>query len=69
MDMAIKYLSDAIRIDPNYVDAIYNLGVALERQKFFNKAIQMYKKVLTLDKNHDKARNNLAHIKHMKGQK
>lgn len=64
IDKSIQQLSNAIRINPGYVDAFYNLAVALERKKETNKAIKMYKKVLSLDKNHDKAKSNLAHIQH-----
>ena len=66
LDRSIHYLTEAIRISPNYVDALYNLGVALERKKDFNKATQVYKRVLKLEKEHDKARSNLAHIQHLK---
>ncbi len=68
IDQAIHYLTLAISINPEDVDAIYNLGVALERKKDFNKAIKMYKKVLSLDTLHEKARSNLAHIQQVKNQ-
>jgi tetratricopeptide (TPR) repeat protein len=68
LEESIRYLSDAIRLNPQFIDAIYNLGVALERKKDFNKAIQMYRKVLSLDKDHEKSRSNLAHITHVQSQ-
>jgi protein O-GlcNAc transferase len=68
IDKSIQYLSTAIYLNPQFVDAIYNLAVALERKKDINKAVQMYKKVINIDPGHDKARSNLAHIKHMQKQ-
>lgn len=67
MDKAIQYLTASVTLNPEFVDAIYNLGVALERKKDFNKAQKMYKKVLSLEPTHEKARGNLAHIQHLKG--
>ncbi|MGE0199558.1 MAG: tetratricopeptide repeat protein [Candidatus Melainabacteria bacterium] len=62
MDKAVDYLTRCIKADPNFADAIYNLGVALERQKQYNKAMAMYKKVLSIDAMHEQARSNLVHL-------
>jgi tetratricopeptide (TPR) repeat protein len=68
IEEAIRYLSAAVDLNPEFVDAIYNLGVALERKKEFGKAVKLYKKVLSLDASHEKARSNLTHIQHMNSQ-
>jgi len=68
MDKAIQYLSAAVSIDPEFVDGIYNLGVALEQKQDYKKAGKMYQKVLELDPRHQKANSNLAHVQHILSQ-
>ena len=56
------------RLGPAHTDVaqvLHNLAVALERQKNFNKAIKMYRKVLSLDANFKEAKSNLDHLQHM----
>ena len=59
-EQAVKYLTHTIKIEPNNVDAIYNLAVCQDKLNQKKKALQLYKKVLELDKEHTEARSNLA---------
>lgn len=54
----IKYLNKAVSKDPRFVDAYYNLGVALERQNKLSEALGMFKKAMELDQGHREAKAN-----------
>ncbi len=49
-DNAINYINKALQIYPD-AHAYYNLGLAYQGKKFFDKAISSYKKALNLDPN------------------
>lgn len=64
LEPCIRHLNAAIALNPGLVDALYNLGVALEQKQEFRQASQTYQKVLQLEPGHEKAKSNLAHIRH-----
>lgn len=59
-DAAIFCYRDAIKIDPSFFSAYYNLGTALHTQDMANQAIDAYQRALTLQPNFTNARLNLA---------
>ncbi len=59
-EKCIRALQIAISIDSNYVEAIINLGIALEKSGQIKDAITSYKKVLNLEKNNIAALTNLG---------
>ncbi|SMB92264.1 Tetratricopeptide repeat-containing protein [Desulfonispora thiosulfatigenes DSM 11270] len=48
-DKAIKYLKKALKIDPDYFDAQYNLAKILSISGLTNAAIEAYKRALEID--------------------
>jgi tetratricopeptide (TPR) repeat protein len=64
MDLSITHLKKAIVLEPLFVEAHYNLAVALEQKHEYKQATQSYKKVLQLDPTHEKAKSNLAYLRH-----
>ena len=46
-DEAIKAYEEAIRLDPNYVDAWYNKGIALDSQGKYDEAIKAYDEAIS----------------------
>ncbi len=48
-DQAIAHLKRALKIDPEYSDALNNLGAYYHRQSKYDKAIECYEKVTKLD--------------------
>lgn len=61
---AAGQLTEAIRLKPDYAEARYNLGTALERQGRIDDAEAEYRRVLTLDPGQPRALNRLAAIAH-----
>jgi tetratricopeptide (TPR) repeat protein len=57
---AITSYKKAIAIEPNYVDAYYNLGFALREQGDLEEAIKNFNKVISLNPNYVDAYNNMA---------
>lgn len=62
-EQAVGALKDAIRLQPRYVDAIYNLAICQEKLKKPRKALQLYQKVLEIAPDHREASSNLAHLR------
>ena len=52
---AIKYFTDALKLDPVYVEAFYNRGLANEHDGNYSNAYKDYQKTLELKTNYQKA--------------
>jgi len=52
-EKAIQYFDQVIANDPNYVDALYNKGRALEELGQYENAREVYQEVLHRETNHD----------------
>ena len=57
---AITSYKKAIAIEPNYVDAYYNLGFALREKGNLEEAVKNFNKVISLNPNYVDAYNNMA---------
>jgi tetratricopeptide (TPR) repeat protein len=55
-DMAIRQYKEAIKIAPEYVMAMNNLGHAYEQKKLMTQAIEIYDRVLEIDAKNDTAK-------------
>jgi len=62
LDQAILHYKQALEIKPNYLLAIYNLGVAYCEKEEYDEAILNFKKVLKIDPQNIDARMNLANV-------
>ena len=62
LDEAIYHYSEAIRIKPNYTDALYSLGIALWRQGKFDQAITYFKQAVRINPGYLDAQINLANV-------
>ena len=62
LDIAILAYKNALSIQPGFIDAHYNLGVASKANQDFKQAEMSYMKVLKLAPNHVEALNNLGGI-------
>ncbi|MFK8020980.1 MAG: sulfotransferase [Pseudomonadales bacterium] len=62
-DEAQAALNTALEINPNYVPALFNLGVVLEELGEWNKASDLFKRILELEPEHLDALTHLAHGK------
>jgi len=59
-DLAIEYISQALRLKPDYAEAHYNLANALLRQGKLTEAVASYQQTLHLKPDYAGAHNNLA---------
>lgn len=62
LDQAIFHYKQALEIKPNYLLAIYNLGVAYCEKEEYDESILNFKKVLKIDPQNIDARMNLANV-------
>ncbi len=60
LDWAIDYYRQAIQRDPNYIDAHYDLGVALYHRARVHAATEAFQRVLELDPDYHAAHYRLA---------
>ena len=60
IDIAISYLNKAIELDPNFVSAYENLGIAYATKGDFKKALELLNKALELDPENEHVKNNIA---------
>jgi tetratricopeptide (TPR) repeat protein len=65
---AIEYYSEALKINPNYVDAHINLGVVLARQGKTAGAYHHYSEALRVEPNSEKAHYNLGNVLMARGE-
>ena len=49
LDLAIRHYKDALKLDPEYVIALNNLGNVYEKKQMVNKAVEMYDQTLQVD--------------------
>lgn len=54
-DKAIRYYTEVIYIDPNFLDAYYNRGVAYVKKEQYDEAIEDYNKAITMRPNYGEA--------------
>ncbi|MCC5657103.1 tetratricopeptide repeat protein [Nostoc sp. XA010] len=59
---AVVYYQTAIALQPDLVEAHYNLGVVLQQQGKWEEAIACYQKALEFNPQHQEANMNLAQI-------
>ncbi len=59
---AIQHYREALRLDPGYAEAEYNLGIALSNQGSTAEAIQHYEAALRLKPDYGAAHNNLGFL-------
>ncbi|GAB1417734.1 hypothetical protein MASR2M12_04990 [Bacteroidales bacterium] len=52
LEKAIQFFDDALLSDPNYVDALYNKGRAMEELGQYSNAREVYQEVLRRETNH-----------------
>lgn len=59
VDEAIEYYNKAIALNDKYIDALFNLSSRYEKMKRYDLTIDLYQKILLLDKNHKGANHNI----------
>jgi tetratricopeptide (TPR) repeat protein len=62
LDEAISHYREALRINPNYVTSLTNLGIALVDKGNYDEAVSCFTKVLEIDPQNTDARMNLANV-------
>lgn len=68
IDAAVGHFQQAIELDPNFCDAMDNLGQILRSQGKIDEAIEWYKKSIEVAPNNTVARQNLAFAYQTQGQ-
>jgi tetratricopeptide (TPR) repeat protein len=66
-DEAITWYKQAIALDPDSVDANYNLGVVYSNKGMHDESIAAYNRVITINPGHAQAHNNLGSAYEKKG--
>ena len=66
-EKSIESFSKAVEINPNYAEALYNLGVVQKKAGKIDDAIYSYQKTLDIDSNNANAHNNLGNLLTEKG--
>lgn len=59
IDEAIEYYKKAINLNDKYIDALFNLSIRYEKMKRYDLTIDLYQKILLLNKNHKEANHNI----------
>ncbi|MBW2602832.1 MAG: tetratricopeptide repeat protein [Deltaproteobacteria bacterium] len=67
IDKAVYHYKEALKIKPDYVTALYNLGTALLKKKNYDEAVVYFKKVLKINPQKTDARMNLANVLFIQG--
>jgi len=58
----ISLLSEALRYDPDFIPALYNLAVLLSEKCVFSKAIELYQRILDKEPEHQDSLYNLGNL-------
>jgi len=61
-DAAVECYTESIKIKPNYTDAYYNMGKALQDQGDVDAALEIYDKAIKINPNYADAYNNIGTI-------
>jgi len=69
MEKAIEEYHQALKLNPNYIEAYMNIGAIYVDKKDYDQAIQQFKKVIELDYYYGKAHYNLGLINLYQGEK
>lgn len=67
LDKAVSHYKEALKIKPDYVMALYNLGTALLKKENYDEAVLYCKKALKINPKKTDARMNLANVLFMQG--
>jgi tetratricopeptide (TPR) repeat protein len=67
LDKAIFHYKESLKIKPDYVRALYNLGTALSDNRNYDEAVLYFTKVLKINPKKTDVRNNLANVLFMQG--
>lgn len=59
IDEAIEYYNKAISLNDKYIDALFNLSIRYEKMKRYDLTIDLYQKILLLNKNHKETNHNI----------
>lgn len=54
-EIALDYFDRALQVNPDYLDALYNKGRVLEQMGNYSRAMEVYKKVLSVQANYQLA--------------
>jgi tetratricopeptide (TPR) repeat protein len=60
LDAAIEHYRKAITLEPEYAEAYYNLGIALQGLRRIEDAVECYRKALALKSDYTEAHSNLG---------
>lgn len=59
IDEAIEYYNKAINLNDKDIDTLFNLSIRYEKMKRYDLTIDLYQKILLLDKNHKETNHNM----------
>ena len=66
-DAAIKSYKQALKIEPEYADAYYNMGIALDKKGNASAAIDSYRQAININPDYAAAYNNMGFSMNFKG--
>ncbi len=67
LDQAVAHYAEALRLNPDYVEAHYNLGIALAAQGKMDEAVAHFAQVMSLRPDYAKAHNNSGRALEVQG--
>ena len=60
--LAVDYYNNALNVQPNNVQALYNIAMFYQQTEDYEKALEKYRMILQIDKNHKNALHNMGWI-------
>lgn len=60
-DLALAFFNNALKVNPKGIDALYAKGMYLQNSKKYNEAIEVYKEIVPLDQQFEKAFFNIGY--------